>query len=184
VELQEIDDPALMGLIEQKKEDALAALYDRYGRLVFSIAYNVVGDFLAAEDITQDIFLRVWEKAHTFQSGRGTVLSWLARMTRNRSIDVLRREAARLEVKSVSWAVITIDPPAIEPNPEELAHLAMEKQRVRAAISALSDNQRETLSLAYFRGYSHSEIARELNQPIGTVKSRLRSAMQTLRQIL
>ena len=104
MDLSRADDITLLQLIEQHQAEALGSLYDRYGRLVFSVAFQITGDLLTAEDICQDVFLRVWQKADMFQAERGTAMTWLARMTRNRAIDILRREQVRPEKHSISWA--------------------------------------------------------------------------------
>jgi RNA polymerase sigma-70 factor (ECF subfamily) len=182
--MQQLDDQTLIELIIQEDEAALGELYDRYHRLVFSIALNTAGRREDAEEITLDIFTRVWQKAHTYRSERAKVTTWLTRMTRNRAIDVLRREEVRPMKHSVSWADVSPEPAADSDRPEAAAGRAMQKERVREAIATLPDAQQEVLALAYFKGYSHSEIARELDIPLGTAKARLRSAMQKLRALL
>ena len=179
-----MNDPDLIRLIIQKDEAALGALYDRYHRLVFSIALNIVGRPEDAEEITLDIFTRVWEKANTYDSEQAKVTTWLVRMTRNRSIDMLRREAIRPMKHSVGWADISSEPVAENDSPETAAHLAIQKKRVREAVATLPDDQKEVLGLAFFKGFTHSEIAHELNLPLGTVKGRIRSSMQKLRTLL
>jgi RNA polymerase sigma-70 factor (ECF subfamily) len=182
--MKQLDDPDLIRLIIQHDEAALSELFDRYHRLIFSVALNVVGDRETAEEITLDIFTRVWEKADTYRVERAKVSTWLTRMGRNRSIDVLRREAVRPMKYSVSWAEIPREPVAENESPETAAHLTIQKERIRAAIASLPDNQQQALALAYFKGFTHSEIARELNLPLGTVKGRIRSGMQKLRALL
>jgi RNA polymerase sigma-70 factor (ECF subfamily) len=184
MQMQQLEDSTLIDLISQKNESALGELYDRYHRLVYSIALNVVGQPEDAEEITLDVFTRVWERSHTYRSERAKVTTWLARMTRNRAIDVLRREGVRPMKYSVSWAQVSPEPAAIDDKPEAAAQLAMQKDRVRQAIATLPDAQKEVLALAYFKGYSHSEIARELGIPLGTAKARIRSAMMKLRSLL
>jgi len=182
--MQQLEDPVLIDLIIQKNEDALGELYDRYNRLIYSIARNVVGRPEDAEEITLDVFTRVWEKADTFRSERAKVTTWLTRMARNRAIDVLRREGVRPMKHSVSWAKVSPEPAADIDKPEATAHLTMQKERVRQALNTLPDDQKEVLALAYFKGYSHSEIAQELDIPLGTAKGRIRSAMMKLRTLL
>jgi RNA polymerase sigma-70 factor (ECF subfamily) len=181
--MQQLEDPALIDLIIQKNEAALGELYDRYHRLIYSIALHVVGRPEDAEEITLDVFTSVWEKAGTYQSERAKVTTWLTRMARNRAIDVLRRESVRPMKHSLSWAQVS-PMPAVDGRPEPAAHLAMQKERVREAIANLPEDQQEVLALAYFKGYSHSEIARELDIPLGTAKGRIRSGMQKLRALL
>jgi RNA polymerase sigma-70 factor (ECF subfamily) len=179
-----LDDETLMRLITHEQAEALGALYDRYGRLVFSVAFNAVGSPSTAEEVTQDVFLRVWQKAHTYHADQGKVSTWLSSIARNRAIDVLRQQRVRPEQRSVEWAEVR---PAALPQiegPEEEVALAIEQQRVRAAVAQLPEEQQQTLALAYFQGLSHSEIAVALGQPLGTVKTRIRLAMAKLRQLL
>jgi RNA polymerase sigma-70 factor (ECF subfamily) len=182
--MQRLEDPALMNLIKNQDEGALSELYDRYHRLIFSIALKVVGDSSIAEEITLDIFTRVWEKADSYRQEQAKVTTWMARMTRNRSIDILRREGVRPMKDSIGWAEVTHQPAADNPSPEAAAQLAIQKERVRKAVATLPDTQKEALALAYFKGLTHSEIANELGIPLGTVKGRIRSGMGKLRKLL
>jgi RNA polymerase sigma-70 factor (ECF subfamily) len=184
VDYSTLDDETLIGLIAHVHTDALSELYDRYNRLVFSLALNAVGDQATAEEITLDVFTQIWEKASTYRADRAKVSTWLTSITRYRSIDELRRQGSRPEQHSVSWAEVS---PATEPRvngPEEAAELSMQRQRVRAAVAQLPEEQRQVLGLAYFQGYTHREIAEMLEQPLGTVKTRIRLAMQKLRPML
>ncbi|MBI1879981.1 MAG: sigma-70 family RNA polymerase sigma factor [Chloroflexi bacterium] len=179
-----LDDGTLVGLVVQAQPDALGELYERYHRLVFSLALNTVGDHAAAEEITLDIFTRLWEKAETYQADQAKVSTWLLSMTRHRSIDVLRRRHTRRENDKVSWADVSSTAHLITHSPEEVVELTLQREHIRAAIAQLPAEQKQTLALAYFRGYTHRQIAEILQQPLGTVKTRLRSAMQKLRQVL
>jgi RNA polymerase sigma-70 factor (ECF subfamily) len=182
--LQSIEDSELIDLITQKNEQALGELYDRYHRLAFSIALNVVGKREDAEEVTLDVFTRVWEKASTYRADKAKVSTWLTRMTRNRAIDVLRREEVRPMKHSVRWAEVTTEQVDTNDNPEASATFALEFQRVRAAMSTLPETQQEVLALAYFKGYTHSEIAKLLDLPLGTVKGRIRTGMRRLRSLV
>ncbi len=177
-----LDDASLLKRIARAESEALSELYDRYHRLIFSIALNSVGDGALAEEITLDIFMRVWQKAGTYREERASVATWLTRMTRNRSIDMLRRRGARREHLRVGWAEVQ-DAPA-SGNPETATEQRLEQERVRAAIAELPPEQREVLALAYFQGYTHREIAGVLGLPLGTIKTRIRLAMQKLRRAL
>jgi RNA polymerase sigma-70 factor (ECF subfamily) len=178
------DDETLIGLVARAHADALSELYDRYSRLVFSLAWNLVGDQATAEEITLDVFTRIWEKAETYRAEQSKVSTWLTSITRYRSIDMLRRRGSRPEQYSVGWAELSTDDlPSIN-GPEEATELVLQQQRVRAAMAALPPDQKQVLALAYFKGYSHREIAEALNQPLGTVKTRIRLAMQKLRGLL
>ncbi|MEJ2747009.1 MAG: sigma-70 family RNA polymerase sigma factor [Anaerolineae bacterium] len=174
-----------MAHIAHGQEAALNELYDRYCRLVLSVAYGVVHNRETAEEVTLDIFTRVWEKAGTYDAEQARVSTWLTRMARNRAIDYLRREAVRPFQHSVSWAEMPVEPILNETNdPETAVHLNLEQQRVRTAVASLPAEQQEALALAFFQGYSHSEIAQVLDQPLGTVKGRIRAGMQKLRDLL
>lgn len=179
-----LDDETLIKLIVRSHADALSELYDRYSRLAFSLALNLVGDHATAEEITLDVFLRVWEKAGTYRPGQAKVSTWLTSITRYRAIDVLRRRGSRPEQRSVSWAEVSSDAMLSTDGLEQMAELAMQRQRVRAAIAELPPDQKQALALAYFEGYTHRQIAEALDQPLGTVKTRIRLAMQKLRQML
>jgi len=185
-----LDDSALLSLIgshhqESRNTEALGALYDRYGRLVYTVAIHVVGDAETAEEITQDVFVRVWEGAHTYRPDLAKVSSWLISITRYRAIDELRRRGARPEKDSTAWPENTgldhVDGLPILDGPEELVEDHLQSHRIRQVIAALPPEQREVLGLAYFKGLSHSQIAGRLNQPLGTIKSRIRQAMLKVR---
>ena len=180
----ELDDFTLIQRIVQRDEAALSALYDRYGRLVFSVAVGVVQNQETAEEVTLDIFTRAWDKAHTYDPKQAKVSTWLTRMARNLAIDRLRREKVRPFHHSVQWSDAATQSATEGNQPETAVHLNIEQARVRTAVTALPPAQQEALSLAYFQGYSHSEIAQTLNQPLGTVKGRIRAAMQKLRTLL
>lgn len=184
MDYKKLDDKTLLQLIAQTHENALSELYDRYGRLVFSMALNIVGDSALAEEITQDVYLRIWNKAATYDPAQGKVTTWITSITRYRAIDVLRRLSVRPEGNRPAWADEEgFDlPDSIDV--EEAAALAQRKQLVRRAVKTLPPDQQTALSLAFFQGYSHSEIANILNEPLGTVKTRIRLAMQKLRQLL
>ncbi len=184
MDYKEFDDQSLIRLIARSQESALSELYDRYSRLVYSLALNAVGDPATAEEITQDVFIRIWDHAGTYQAEKSKVVTWIASITRYRSIDVIRRRKIRPESQSVSWE---IEPSANEMNPinvEQTVEISQERRRVRQAISVLPEEQRQALAYAYFQGYTHREIAEVLGEPLGTVKTRIRLAMQKLRQLL
>lgn len=182
-----LDDVALLGLIARGRSEALSVLYDRYGRLVYTIAIHVVGDAETAEEITQDVFVRAWESADTYRPDIAKVSSWLVSVTRHRAIDELRRRGARPEKDQVVWLEDPeMDGEGIEgmpflDSPEGHVETTLEQRSIRQAISALPRDQQEVLGLAFFKGLSHSQIAETLGQPLGTVKSRIRLAMQKLR---
>lgn len=184
VDYSTLDDETLVRLIAHAQADALGALYDRYNRLVFGLALNAVGDYGTAEEITLDVFTHIWEKAGTYRAERAKVSTWLTSIARHRAIDVLRRRGARPEQHSVSWAEVSPTAMPRVNGPEGATELALQRQRVHAAIAELPEEQQQVLALAYFKGYTHRQIAEELDQPLGTVKTRIRLAMQKLRQML
>jgi len=184
VDYQKLDDEALLRLVALAQERALGALYDRYARLVYSMALNATGDAGLAEEVTQDVFLRVWNKAETYQAGQGKVVTWLSSIARYRAIDLLRRRSIRPEGNLAPWRE---EAGQVQPDPVEVeveVEMAQRRYRVRWAMAQLPPEQRLALAYAFFHGYSHSEIAERLREPLGTVKTRIRLAMQKLRQLL
>jgi RNA polymerase sigma-70 factor, ECF subfamily len=179
-----VDDPSLIRLITQGQVDAISELYDRYGRMLYSLALNSIGDAAVAEEIVQDVFVRVWEKAGTYDARIAKVSTWLTSIARHRVIDEFRRGKRRLDKTSISWTELTPIHGLYGRGPEEEAELSFQNQLVRQALNNLSPGEREALALAYFKGYSHSEIAQHLGVPLGTVKTRIRMGMQKLRLIL
>ena len=159
--------------------DAFGELYDRYARFVYSLAEFMMRNSEMAEEITQDVFHRVWRSAASYRSDRGTVRAWIASITRNRAIDELR---AKKKMASVREGLSTWDLEVIQDaaTVEDL----VERDIVREAVAALPREQRVALNLAFFGGYSHREIARALNIPLGTVKTRIRLGIEKLRQRL
>lgn len=184
VDEKELDDQALLALIAKKNEAALGILFDRYNRLIMTIAFHVVGNWDTAEEITLDIFVTVWEKAGVYDANKAEVRTWLTRITRNRAIDVTRHERSRPLAYQAEWAEVDQASEFEQQNPETATELALHKHRIRTAVAALPEAQKEALWLAYFGGYTHREIAHKLNQPLGTVKTRIRSAMQKLKATL
>jgi len=179
-----LEDGLLMLAIAEHQSAALSILYDRYGRLIFSLAYNVVQDDGLAEEITQDVFVQVWNKASTYHQEQGKVMTWLGSIARHRAIDVLRWRHSRIESRLVDWedddlsrlpdgTIVEID--------LDLIH---QKKRLRQAVAQLPLEQRNALALAFFKGYTHHQIADLTGEPLGTIKTRIRLAMQKLRQIL
>jgi RNA polymerase sigma-70 factor, ECF subfamily len=177
-----------MELMAQAQTEALGELYDRYGRLVYTVAINVVWDAETAEEITQDVFMRAWEGAHSYRSDLAKVSSWLVSITRHRAIDELRRRGGRPENFRADWPEdIGQDQmngmPVLE-NPEGEVETILESRDIQHAIAGLPQDQRVVLNLAFFKGYSHSQIAEFLGEPLGTIKSRVRLAMLKLRDVL
>lgn len=179
-----LDDEALLRLIVRAQDSALSELYDRYGRLVYSLAFNVTGEANDAEEVVQDVFLRVWNKADTYRAEQGKVATWLTGIARNRAIDVLRRRRSRPEGNRAEWATEELASLPNGTHIEREIETLQRQQRVRGALALLPAEQRVALHYAFLLGYSHSETAAALNEPLGTVKTRIRLAMQKLRQLL
>ena len=184
MDYKKFDDETLIRLIARSQSDALGELYDRYSRLVFGMARNALGDQGLAEEITQDVFMRIWNKASTYQAAHGKAVSWIAGIARNRAIDVFRHQKSLLDGNSLSLEELPLFDPPDSLNVEQEIETKFKEQRVQQALFQLPKEQRDVLALAYFRGYTHEEAAEALGEPLGTVKTRIRLGMQKLRQIL
>ena len=163
--------------IRQKDEAALSELYDRYSGLVYSEAHRILRDAGAAEEILQDLFYQVWRTAERFDPARGSLAGWLLVAARNRAISRLRRKTGKneeLEENGVAFSA-TLDNRSTQ-------NLLLEK--VRTVMSSLPQAQRQAVEFAYFDGMSHSEIAEKTGEPLGTIKTRIRSAMEMLKKVL
>lgn len=169
-------DVQLLGRVRRGDEQAMATLYDRYSKVVYSVALRVLRDPASAEDVLQDVFLGLWRRPETFISARGSLGGWLAVVSRNRSIDTLRRKRPSEPVEEVYLAS--------NYNLADEAERNSMMQRARAVIMRLPLEQRKTLEMAYFDGLTHSEIAEITGDPLGTVKTRIRSALLSLRKEL
>jgi RNA polymerase sigma-70 factor (ECF subfamily) len=168
------EDTALLALVRNGDEYAMASLYDRYSRIVYSVALRVLRDPAAAEDVLQEIFMQLWRHPDGFVAGRGSLGGWLAVVARNRSIDALRRKRPTETLDDIVLAAGYDLADEAERN-----HLM---ERARSVIRQLPAEQRRTLEMAFFDGLTHSEIAEMTGDPLGTVKTRIRSALATLRK--
>jgi|DewCreStandDraft_1066081.scaffolds.fasta_scaffold00545_47 RNA polymerase sigma-70 factor (ECF subfamily) len=172
-------DEEIMAAVAQRDPRALEALYDRYGAVVYSLARRLLSDPHRAEDVVQDIFLRLWDRPQLYVASRGQLLTWLLTLARNRAIDHLRAQGRQQRfLRSPAGAQVETQDPA------EQAHWALERRQVLAALAQLPPEQREAIELAYFHGLTHREIAEATGLPLGTVKTRIRLAMQKLRGLL
>jgi len=173
-----------LDLIERlRKRDphALGELYDRYGRPVYSIILRVVRDQAVAEDLVQETFMRVWNRAQVLDAERGSVGSWLMAVARNRAIDYLRSTAGR---ERNAIGLEDTDHPALFCDMERDILSSDKTRRVKAAMEKLPANHKTVMELAYFEGLSHSEMAERMGQPLGTVKTWVRMALKSLRDEL
>ena len=174
-------DEELMQALAGSDASALEELYDRYGRLSFSLAVRIVGNPETAEEIVQEAFLSVWRRAQTYTSGRGSARTWVLSITHHRAIDALRRKASRVQTAPLDDVRLPF------PGAQDVwldVSRTLEREEVRSALSKLPAEQRDGIELAYFGGLTYPEIAEKLNLPLGTVKSRLRLGLQKLRGIL
>jgi len=171
-------DADLVERLRQRDPQALAELYDRYGRLAYSLILRVVRDSAIAEDLVQETFLRVWNRVQGFDSVRGALSPWLLAVARNRAIDYLRSASGR---ERNAFEFEETDHPALYSDMEPGILNADKTRRVRAAMEKLSPNLRTVVELAYFEGLSQSEMAERIGQPLGTVKTWVRAALKSLR---
>ena len=173
-----------MGRLGSRDLGAFETLYDRYGDLVYSVALRVVADTYVAEDVTQDVFLRIWRRPEQFDLNRGKFVTWLLSVTRNRSIDERRSRGRRMRFESLP---ATSEEEDVLPSnddrddPALATVLADDRAAVRAALDVLPAEQKLAIQLAYFGGFTQQEIANKLGQPLGTVKTRIRLGMQKMR---
>ena len=180
-ELERTSDEAYLTAISRGDEDSLAALYDRYSTILFSLAQRILNDRSEAEDVLQEVFLQVWKNASKFDETRGRAFTWLAVMTRSRALDRLRSRSARRRVIDEDTEVTNR---AGTSDTTGAFRQSVEREIVGAALAQLPDNQRDVLLLAYFDGLSQAEISQRTGLPLGTVKTRTRSAMTRLRELL
>jgi RNA polymerase sigma-70 factor (ECF subfamily) len=185
VDYSNLTDEGLLALISRRDVDALSELYRRYNRVVYSLAVQMLADPGLAEEIALDVFTRVWEQGHTYRADRAKVSTWLTSITRYRCIDILRRQKTRPTIQQIpNWDETFQQPAPVKDNPEEMAELSIQQARLRAALNQLPTDQKMALALAYFRGLTHRQIADALNQPLGTIKTRIRLALKKMREVL
>lgn len=161
---------------------AMAVLYDRYARLVFSLALKILNDRGASEEVVQEVFVKVWRRAGDYNPGRGKFSSWLSGIAHHHAIDELRRRRVRPAAADDESAAD--DVPADGPVPFEAAVQSIEQQRIFHALECIPAEQRHPIELAYFEGYTQQEIAVKLGEPLGTIKTRMRLGMIKLRGLL
>src|ERR671933_1968275 len=174
-----LSDEAVVALVARSDEQALAELYDRFGRTAYGLALRILRDRALAEDAVQEAFLTAWRRADTFMPERAKASTWLLTLVHRRAVDVVRREERRR-----SEPIETAGEKASDRAVEEDVWLRYERERVQAALRQLPDQQREALELAYYGGFSQSELAERLGQPIGENKSRIFSGLSRLRELL
>ena len=169
-------DLALVTAIRSGDQGAMAALYDCFSSIVYAVALRVLQDTGSAEDVLQDIFMQLWRNPGAFDASRGNMAAWLAVIARNRAIDALRRRRPQDNIEDV---VVSVEPDLAS---EAERSRAMEK--VRGALQAMPSPQRSAQEMAYFEGLTHTEIAEKTGEPLGTVKTRIRTGLISLRKVL
>jgi RNA polymerase sigma factor (sigma-70 family) len=177
-DLAHLSDEALVALVARSDETALAELYDRFGRVAYGLARRILRDDSLAEDAVQEAFLAAWRSAPRFVPERAKASTWLLTLVHRRAVDLVRREERRRaeslaeDVESAGGAT------------DEAVWLRFERERVQDALKRLPDQQREALELAYYGGFTQSELADRLGQPVGTIKSRMFTGLSRLRDLL
>lgn len=169
-----VSDAEIIARIYSGDEGAMALLYDRYSHAVYAVALRVLSDSSAAEDILQDVFMQLWRNPQAFNASRGTLAAWLAVIARNRAIDHLRK---RRPEEEAAETVISVDPDL-----ENTAERNRAMEKVRSVLAGMPGDQRAALEMAFFEGLTHVEIARKTGQPLGTVKTRIRSGLLAVRK--
>jgi RNA polymerase sigma factor (sigma-70 family) len=173
-----LSDEALVALVARSDDGALGELYDRYGRVAFALARRILRDTTLAEDAVQEAFLAVWRTAGRYVPERSQARTWVLTIVHRRAVDLVRREERR--------RTEILEEPVEEgtAEPSEAAWLALERDRIRNALARLPDQQREALELAYFGGFTQSQLAERLGEPLGTIKSRMFNGLARLRELL
>lgn len=168
-------DLTLVMAIRGGDQGAMAALYDRFSSIVYAVALRVLQDTGAAEDVLQDIFMQLWRNPGAFDASRGNMGAWLAVIARNRAIDALRKRRPENDIADVIVSV--------EPDMASEADRARAMNKVRGALQDMPAAQRSALEMAYFEGLTHAEIAAKTGEPLGTVKTRIRAGLISLRKV-
>jgi RNA polymerase sigma-70 factor, ECF subfamily len=180
-----VSDEQLIEKVRAGDGAALEVLYDRYVRQCYGLAMRLLGNVSIAEEVVQEVFMKIWSRPDAYAVHKGKFVSWLLSLVHHRSIDELRRRS-RTEVPleyEDSGSRLDVEPDK-EPDPADQAWMREEQQEVLAALAQIAPNQREVIELAYFGGLSQSQIAARLQQPLGTVKTRVRMGLQSLRALL
>jgi RNA polymerase sigma-70 factor (ECF subfamily) len=180
-----LDDEELMERILHRDLQAFRVLYERYGSLVYSTCLRIVRDAQIAEDMVQEIFLRIWRRPESYLPQRGRFVTWLTSVTRNRAVDEIRSRNRRFRHETASPEEQEREVPSAERmDPALTAELKDQRRLILAALEGIPREQREVIELAYFGGFTQQEISERLSQPLGTVKTRIRLGMQKLRSAL
>ena len=177
---ERLADEDLMPRIAARDPDAFEVFYDRHGGAAYSLAYRIVGERSTAEDVTQEAFISIWRSGARYDRARGSVRAWMLGIVRNRAIDALRRSAGKAPKLTFDDEAILEQRPAPDSTDDE-AIRRQEAARIRSVLRDLPSDQSKVIQLAYFGGFSHSEIAEMLGMPLGTVKGRMRLGLEKIR---
>jgi RNA polymerase sigma-70 factor, ECF subfamily len=175
-------DEELMSALQRGETWAMTALYDRYARLIYSLALRMLNDRSSAEEVVQEVFVKVWRRCGDFDAARGKFSSWLTGIAHHHTVDELRRRRARPTASVDEEALDGIADSATPP--DEVAQTSYDRRRIVQALQEIPDDQRRCIELAYFEGYTQEEISERLGQTLGTVKTRIRLGMQKLKSLL
>jgi RNA polymerase sigma-70 factor (ECF subfamily) len=167
-------DAELVSAIRSGDEQAMAQLFERYSSIVYSVALRVLGNAAAAEDVLQEVFMQLWRSPETFDASRGSLPGWLAVITRNRAIDSLRKRKPEADITEVVVSV--------EPDLASSAGWSRALEKIRIVLGGMPVLQRSALEMAFFDGLTHTEIAQKTGEPLGTIKTRIRAGLMTLRK--
>ena len=178
-DLAHLSDESLLSLVAASDDDALAELYDRFGRVAYSLALRILRDEALAQDAVQEAFLGVWRSADRFLAERAKASTWILTLVHRRAVDLVRREERRR-----GEPLESAPEPAAPETTEDEATLGLQRRLVQEALSQLSPEQRQALELGYYGGLTQSELAEQLGQPLGTIKSRMFSGLSRLRDLL
>jgi RNA polymerase sigma-70 factor, ECF subfamily len=175
------EDLALLDRIAGRDASAVGELYDRCGRPLYALVLRIVRDPGDAEDVIQEVFLRVWEKAESYDVTLGSPMAWLVRIARNRAIDRLRAKDSRPAMQPSDDLMEMLVEPDCASSPEQIVRASEEQRAVAGALGRLSQEQRELIEAAFFLGYTQSELAEVFRLPLGTVKTRIRTGLRAMR---
>lgn len=173
---EDVADSVLVTRVRSGDEKAMAQLYDRYSPVVYGVASRVLGNAEAAEDVLQEVFLQLWRTPESFEAGRGSLAGWLAMISRNRAVDILRKRRPQVDIDDIDVPLVT--------DFAESADNGRFLGKIRGVLENIPAQQRSALEMAFFDGLTHTEIAQKTGEPIGTIKTRIRSAVLHLREAL
>jgi len=167
-------DAMLVSAIRSGDQTAMAEIYDRHSNVVYSVALRILGDTGAAEDILQDVFMQLWRNPRAFDANRGSLPAWLAVISRNRAIDLLRKRRPETDIEEI---VVNVEPDMVRG-----AEWSLLLGKIRGALAGMPDAQRLALEMSFFEGLTHGEIAQKTGEPLGTIKTRIRAGLIALRK--